>query len=341
MTDLTPHHIRPVETWVAVRDEYLAGLPAELVAERHGVSLSSVRTHARVEGWRRTDQPSSPPAPRDDPLTDADEELDPADMAELARRHAARAILRGRAVEAERWTRIAERWERTCAVYTQPSTAELDGFMRMARIAAAVSRHDPFAAGRIRAELRHGILGVFGARDDTLEPPAPALAVPSAPAPAPAAPRPGLHGLHGAQSAAAAARPATNEPSAAASLHGAQPPAAAAAAQPASTAPSPPPAGSARSARRRVRPRRSARHSRGPRARRGRSRGNCGASTQACKSRLAARNQIDLRFSWVGPHFSFTNLRSLRNPTLNVRQGRPRRMREAGGGWRRDRCEFC
>ena len=51
---------RPVaETWAIARREYLAGASAAVVAERHGLSLRSLRRRAAVEGWRRSDPPDA------------------------------------------------------------------------------------------------------------------------------------------------------------------------------------------------------------------------------------------------------------------------------------------
>lgn len=43
------------ETWAQARRDYLAGDPAPLVAERHGLSERTLRRRAALEGWRRAD----------------------------------------------------------------------------------------------------------------------------------------------------------------------------------------------------------------------------------------------------------------------------------------------
>ncbi|WEK58707.1 MAG: hypothetical protein P0Y52_04030 [Candidatus Brevundimonas phytovorans] len=51
---------RSSELWALVRADYLAGGSAPEVCERHGLSLSTFRHRARVEGWRRADQVETP-----------------------------------------------------------------------------------------------------------------------------------------------------------------------------------------------------------------------------------------------------------------------------------------
>jgi len=52
----TPRPNRPTaETWAAARADFLSGLSAAIVAERHGMSERQVRRRAAIEGWRRSD----------------------------------------------------------------------------------------------------------------------------------------------------------------------------------------------------------------------------------------------------------------------------------------------
>jgi len=44
------------ELWRCVRDDYVAGLPAAVVAERYGVSQRTLQRRAAAEGWRRCDR---------------------------------------------------------------------------------------------------------------------------------------------------------------------------------------------------------------------------------------------------------------------------------------------
>lgn len=105
------HSLRGPETWALIRHDYLAGGSARLIAERYGVSESALRTRARNEGWRKGDRPDPDWASEDE------EAYDPsapppsaAEIAATARWEAARALRLRRPVEAERWTRLHERW---------------------------------------------------------------------------------------------------------------------------------------------------------------------------------------------------------------------------------------
>ena len=51
---------RSNDLWALARADYLAGGSAPEVCERHGLSLSTFRHRARVEGWRRADQVETP-----------------------------------------------------------------------------------------------------------------------------------------------------------------------------------------------------------------------------------------------------------------------------------------
>ncbi len=66
MTDETPstqgRYTAPDEVWAVVRDDYLSGLSAPECCRRHGVGLAALRSRASREGWRRADQPWTPPA---------------------------------------------------------------------------------------------------------------------------------------------------------------------------------------------------------------------------------------------------------------------------------------
>lgn len=98
--------VRPPETWEAVRAAYHAGESAQSVCDRFGLSLSAFRTHARREGWRRTDMPE----PEPDALIDDDAPAPTReDMMETAWRMAARAIRRGRSGESQRWLAVHAR----------------------------------------------------------------------------------------------------------------------------------------------------------------------------------------------------------------------------------------
>lgn len=53
----TPPASSPRERlWLDIRDGYLAGCSAPVLAERHGVPVRTIRRRAAIEGWRRADQ---------------------------------------------------------------------------------------------------------------------------------------------------------------------------------------------------------------------------------------------------------------------------------------------
>jgi hypothetical protein len=105
----------PDEVWARVREDYLSGLPATEVCRRHGVGLTAMRNRAAREGWRRTDQPWTPPNtldPDDEGALLEDQiegDLDRVELSQLsyvAWRRMQRAVLRGHAAEALRWRRV-------------------------------------------------------------------------------------------------------------------------------------------------------------------------------------------------------------------------------------------
>ena len=105
----------PDEVWAQVREDYLAGISAPECCRRHGVGLTALRKRAASVGWRRADQPWTPPV-RLDPWDEGvllEErvagDLDKVELHELewiADRRMMRAVLRGDAVEALRWRRV-------------------------------------------------------------------------------------------------------------------------------------------------------------------------------------------------------------------------------------------
>lgn len=105
----------PDSVWAAAREDYLAGLSAPEVCDRHGVRLAALRSRAAREGWRRIDQPWAPPN-RLDPGDEGVElearvggnldKIDLCELADVAFRRMMRAVLRGDAVGALRWRRV-------------------------------------------------------------------------------------------------------------------------------------------------------------------------------------------------------------------------------------------
>lgn len=76
---------RSTDLWALARADYLAGGSAPEVCERHGLSLSTFRHRARVEGWRRADQVETPvDAPFTQPPVIYEREYDPGDWRNFA-----------------------------------------------------------------------------------------------------------------------------------------------------------------------------------------------------------------------------------------------------------------
>ena len=113
--EATAWRAAPDGVWAAVREDYLAGRSAPDCCRRHGVGLTSLRNRAAKEGWRRQDQPWTPPTTLD-PWDEGVElearvggDLDKVEYAELAHvahRRMMRAVMRGDATEALRWRRV-------------------------------------------------------------------------------------------------------------------------------------------------------------------------------------------------------------------------------------------
>ena len=58
--------------WAAAKADYLAGGSGPEVCERHGLRLRSFRYRAKLEGWRRADQPEPEPEPEPAPAAQND-----------------------------------------------------------------------------------------------------------------------------------------------------------------------------------------------------------------------------------------------------------------------------
>ncbi len=105
----------PQAVWAQVREDYLGGRSASECCRLHGVGLTALRGRAAREGWRRSDQPWTPPA-RLDPWDEGVEleeqtggDLDRVAFEQLsyvAARRMMRAVMRGDAMEALRWRRV-------------------------------------------------------------------------------------------------------------------------------------------------------------------------------------------------------------------------------------------
>ena len=105
----------PDDVWEAVRADYLSGLSGPECCRRHGVNLSGLRLRAGREGWRRRDQPWTPPS-RLDPYDEGLEleeavggdlnRIEAGELSWIARARVMRAVLRGDALAALRWRRV-------------------------------------------------------------------------------------------------------------------------------------------------------------------------------------------------------------------------------------------
>ena len=112
----TGRRTAPDEVWARVRQDYLDGLSAPVCCQRHGVGLTALRQRAAAEGWRRVDQPWTPPedlrAP-DDPGVEIErtvdgylEDIGLGQLSWVAEHRTMLAILRGDSREALRWRRV-------------------------------------------------------------------------------------------------------------------------------------------------------------------------------------------------------------------------------------------
>lgn len=96
------------DAWDTIKERYLRGEGAAFLAGLFGVSLSAVRTRARLEGWRRADGPDpdvTAPPTLDELAKDGRPNLGV--MADTATRRAARAVAEGQLQEALGWSRVA------------------------------------------------------------------------------------------------------------------------------------------------------------------------------------------------------------------------------------------
>lgn len=100
---MDPYRIRPVETWLAARNDYLSGLSAEVVCHRYDLDLSAFRKRAQKHGWRRADQSARPAREVDLDIYDF---MSPEEEVDMARRRYFRALEHGSSGDVIRWRRI-------------------------------------------------------------------------------------------------------------------------------------------------------------------------------------------------------------------------------------------
>jgi len=109
MTDPLPssgHRFDGETLWAHAREAYRMGASGPDVCAHYSLSLSTFRTRARREGWRRGDMTSDPGAYHAD-YEVVHETLDAAAMADAAWRAASEAVRQGRLRQAQGWTRLA------------------------------------------------------------------------------------------------------------------------------------------------------------------------------------------------------------------------------------------
>lgn len=138
------YDIRPDNAWEAARRDYLDGLTGPEVCQRHGLRLGTFRHRAAVDGWRRRDQPAPEPVADDADLA-LFEEVEPGDLADLARSRMNRAIYAGRAGEALRWRRLCEilgAEAREIREWFEQDVLETAAFLERQRVAQAARISD-------------------------------------------------------------------------------------------------------------------------------------------------------------------------------------------------------
>lgn len=116
------YKIKPPEVWTQVRQDYLSGLDAKTVAERHGVTEAALRARATKEGWSRHPRSEMPPSaphplsPQDAADLSPDDPNDPSALARAAAQASGRALhaqdfaqARALAALAETYRKLADR----------------------------------------------------------------------------------------------------------------------------------------------------------------------------------------------------------------------------------------
>ena len=89
--------------WTLIRARYDAGESAPVLAARHGISVSSIRTKARQQGWRRIDAPMAFHVEDDPDLLEPRPALE---LADIAWRRMSDAVVGGRLMESVGWFRL-------------------------------------------------------------------------------------------------------------------------------------------------------------------------------------------------------------------------------------------
>jgi hypothetical protein len=104
------YEVRSPAVWMKAQADYAAGHPAPDICKTYDLSLSTFKTRARREGWRRRDLAEEERMEGvrmgDESDLDPPEALPAALLRDMAWRHASEAIRCGRSTEAQRWIRI-------------------------------------------------------------------------------------------------------------------------------------------------------------------------------------------------------------------------------------------
>lgn len=107
-----PYKIRGPETWALIRESYLAGAPAKVLAARYDVTEWAIWRRAWREGWTKQDRVEGAPAPAVGPLIPAlpagADAGDPRELARAALRGVGEAMRQGRLDEARQLAQLAE-----------------------------------------------------------------------------------------------------------------------------------------------------------------------------------------------------------------------------------------
>lgn len=160
----SPFRFASKDAWRSAQIEYESGQPARLICRAYGLSLSTFRTRARNEGWRRADMMPAGEALEHDPVSLEPPPAPPTpDLVDLAWRSAAEAIRCGKVYEARAWMRIVD--ELKVVVKTEASAARL---AEREAAAAAASAETETPASELHP--LHPDRGVQDAAEPVLEP---------------------------------------------------------------------------------------------------------------------------------------------------------------------------
>ena len=139
------YEVRSQALWAKAQADYAAGHSAPDICKSYDLSLSTFKTRARREGWRRRDLAEEEKwegrrLPDESDL-DPPEALPAALLRDMAWRHASEAIRCGRSTEAQRWIkirrelRIEEHQEAMADLQSSQDEAEAEAEVGAGRVA--------------------------------------------------------------------------------------------------------------------------------------------------------------------------------------------------------------